>query len=102
MKTLIATLLFTLVTASAHADANMDRQSYCGNYGTMFSTIAAWRDRGTSQETTLKMIVSVKGISPQAKKDAVQAVYSDKNLQSVRGPALAQQVQTSCLAAKTE
>jgi hypothetical protein len=99
MQKIIAALLL-LVSSLAHADANMDRQSYCANYGAMFTSIAAWRDQGEPPERTLDLIAGVKGIPLQVKKDSINAIYFDKSLAHSRGRAFGQQVHLNCLAGK--
>lgn len=100
MKKITVTLLLSISSAFAHADANMDRQSYCASYGAMFTSIAAWRDQGAKPEHTLDMIIGVKGIPLQVKKDAIQTVYFDKALANSRGKEFGHQVRLSCLAEK--
>ena len=100
MKTFIASLVFFLAATTAYADANMDQQSYCSNYGSMLKSIAAWRDQGMSPEKTLDLMRGVKGISPQEKKDAIQAVYFDKSFANSRGTEFGNQVHLDCLAKK--
>lgn len=102
MKTIIASLVFLLASAAAHANADMDRQSYCSNYASMLKSIAAWRDKGMSPEKTLDLMRSVKGISPQGKKAAVDAVYFDKSFADSRGTEFGNQVRTDCLAEKSK
>lgn len=98
MKTFIAALLLILTSAIVHADSNMDRQSYCSTYGAMIKSIAAWRDKGVSPETTLELITGVKGVTPQVKKDSIKTIYFDKSFTDLRGPELGNQVRLDCLA----
>lgn len=100
MKTLIAILTLTFFSTTATADARMDHQSYCANYGAMFKSIAAWRDQGTSPETTLGLISGVKGIPQQVKKDSIQAVYAEKSFKESRGTEFGHQMRLRCLAEK--
>lgn len=102
MKKSIATFTLILASAIAHADSNMDKQSYCSNYATMFKSIAAWRDQGVQPDRTLELIRGVKGISPQVKQESVQAVYFDKALANARGPEFGNQVRLNCLAGKMQ
>lgn len=101
MKKIITSLMLLLVSAAGHANADMDRQSYCSNYASMLKSIAAWRDKGTSPEKTLELMRGVKGISPQGKKEAVNAVYFDKSFADSRGTEFGNQVRTNCLAEKS-
>ncbi len=96
MKT-IATACLLLVCATARADASLDHQSYCYAYGTMFQTIAAWRDQGSRPENTLGLIAGLKGITVQEKKEAITAVYTDKAFATSRGPAFGLQMRQRCL-----
>lgn len=97
MKTIVVALLLVLTCAMARADANMDRQSYCSTYGAMLQSIAAWRDQGSSQENTLKLMVGVKGISLQEKKDSINAVYTRKEFEGARGADFGLQMHRRCL-----
>lgn len=98
MKTIIASLVLVLASATAHANAKIDQQSYCFNYASMFKSIAAWRDQGVSPEKTLALMRGVKGIPMQDKKDAVHSAYFDKSLANVRGAELENQVRSKCFA----
>lgn len=100
MKTIIASLVLILTSALAHANANMDQQSYCSNYSSMIKSIAAWRDQGMAPEKTLELMRSVKGISLQEKKDAIHTVYFDKSLANSRGTEFGNQTRLQCLAEK--
>ena len=100
MKKIIATLALTCTVSIAHADADMNRQSYCASYGSMFMTIAAWRDTGATPERTLSLLSGVKGVPQQVKKDSVEAMYHDKALANLRGKPLGEQKHRECLAAK--
>jgi long-subunit acyl-CoA synthetase (AMP-forming) len=102
MKTIIATLALLIVSTAAYANANVDQQSYCSNYASMLKSIAAWRDQGMSPEKTLDLMRGVKGISPQEKKDAINAVYFDKSLANSRGTEFGNQVRLNCLAEKSK
>jgi hypothetical protein len=102
MKTLIVILTLTFFSTAANADAKMDYQSYCATYGTMFRSIAAWRDQGTPPENTLGLISGVKGIPQQVKKDSIQKVYFDKSFKDSRGVEFGHQMRLSCLAEKPE
>jgi hypothetical protein len=100
MKTLIAILILTFFSTVANADAKMDYQSYCATYGTMFKSIAAWRDQGTSPENTLGLISGVKGIPQQVKKDSIHTVYFDKSFKDSRGVEFGHQMRLRCLGEK--
>lgn len=102
MKKIIASLVFVLASATAHANADMDRQSYCSNYASMLKSIAAWRDQGMAPEKTLELMRGVKGISLQEKKDAINAVYFDKSYANSRGTEFGNQVRVNCLAEKSK
>ncbi len=102
MKTIIATLVLVLASATAQANTKIDQQSYCFSYASMVKSIAAWRDQGMSPEKTLELMRGVKGISPQEKKDAINAVYFDKSLANARGTALEDQTRSHCLANKSK
>lgn len=102
MKTIIAAFMLILTSAIAHADTNMDRQSYCSSYASMFKSIAAWRDQGMQPEKTLELIHGVKGIPLQVKQESIKAVYFDKSLANARGPEFGNQVRLDCLAGKVE
>ena len=102
MKTIIATLALLLASATAYANANMDQQSYCSNYASMLKSIAAWRDQGMAPEKTLDLMRSVKGISQQEKKDAINAIYFDKSCANARGTELGNQARLDCLAEKSK
>ena len=102
MKKIIASLVFVLASATAHANADMDRQSYCSNYASMLKSIAAWRDQGVTPEKTLELMRGVKGISLQEKKDAINAVYFDKSFADSRGTEFGNQVRLNCLAEKSK
>lgn len=100
MKKIIVTCALVCTFSLAHADANMDRQSYCASYGTMFMTIAAWRDSGATPERTLSLLSGVKGVPQQVKEDSVTAMYHDKALANARGRKFGEQKHKECLAAK--
>lgn len=100
MKKITIILLLSLIAPIANASTELDRQSYCASYGVMFQTIAAWRDQGSSPERTLELIMGIKGISIQEKKDAISAVYTDKTYAGERGPALGHKMRQQCLTAK--
>jgi hypothetical protein len=85
MKKIIASLVFVLASATAHANADMDRQSYCSNYASMLKSIAAWRDQGMAPEKTLELMRGVKGI------------YANS-----RGTEFGNQVRVNCLAEKSK
>jgi hypothetical protein len=102
MKTIAMMLLLSATCASATARTELDRQSYCASYGEMFQTIAAWHQHGSSPADTLRMIVGVKGISPQQKKDAVNAIYADTIYKGKHGPAFGQQIRQDCLNEKSD
>ncbi len=102
MKIIIAAFTLTLASAIAHADANMDRQSYCSNYAGMFKLIAAWRDQGVQPERTLELIRGVKGIPLQVKQESIKTVYFDKSLANARGVEFGNQVRLDCLARGVE
>lgn len=100
MKNFIASFLLIFVSATTHAGADMDRQSYCFNYASMLKSIAAWRDQGMAPEKTLEMIRGVKGISFQGKKDAINAIYFDKSYADARGTEFGNQARSHCLTQK--
>ena len=101
MKTIIASLVFVLASAAAHATPEMDRLSYCSNYSSMLKSIAAWRDQGMPPEKTLDLMRGVKGISLQDKKDAIATVYFDKAYANSRGTEFGNQVRLNCMAEKS-
>jgi hypothetical protein len=100
MKKIIVGLALACPLLAAHADADMNRQSYCSSYGSMFMTIAAWRDAGAPPERTLGLLSGVKGVPQKIKEESVQAMYNDKSLANVRGPKLGERKHKECLAAK--
>lgn len=100
MKKITIILLLSLIVPLASASTELDRQSYCASYGAMFQTIAAWRDQGSSPERTLELIMGIKGLPIQEKKDAINAVYTDQTYSGQRGSALGHRMRQQCLAAK--
>tara|TARA_R110001599_G_scaffold64023_5_gene179786 strand:+ start:97684 stop:97995 length:312 start_codon:yes stop_codon:yes gene_type:complete len=100
MKKIIVGLVLAGTFVVAHADADMNRQSYCASYGAMFMTIAAWRDTGATPERTLSLLSGVKGVPQQVKKDSVDVMYQDKTLANARGTKLGEVRRKECLDAK--
>lgn len=102
MNRITIILLLWLLAPIANAGPELDRQSYCASNGAMFQTIAAWRDQGSKPERTLELIMGIKGIPVQEKKDAINAVYTDQAYAGARGTALGQKVRQQCLASRTK
>ena len=100
MKKITIMLLLAASSTTSHAWPELDRQSYCANYGAMFQTIAAWRDQGSRPDHTLEMIRGLKGISVQEKKDAINTVYVDQAFSGARGTTLGDRMRQRCLAEK--
>lgn len=100
MKKLILTSLLLVSSTAVQAAFDLDRQSYCSTYGSMLQTIAAWRDQGATQETTYSMILGVKGITPQEKKDSIKAIYTSKEFANQRGPDFGLKMHRHCLEKK--
>lgn len=100
MKKIIIGLALLGPLLAAHADADMNRQSYCSSYGSMFMTIAAWRDAGASPARTLDLLSGVKGVPQKVKEESVVLMYNDKALANERGSRLGEQRRKECLAAK--
>lgn len=100
MKKIIVGLLLAGTCFAAYADADMNRQSYCASYGSMYMTIAAWRDNGANPERTLSLLSGVKGVPPQVKKESVEKMYKDKTLANARGSKLGEEKRKECLDAK--